>query len=108
MLVNSKLHFHYVCSVVRKAGGLASELLQSTISCSSIMVSLFVSHIRPIRDFCSNIWNVGYLGGIIVGECVVKWAREIGNKSHLAYVERLKALELFSIFGRLLRADLIK
>ena len=37
-----------------------------------------------------------------------RWTREIADVSHLAYVERLKALELFSIFGRLLRADLIK
>ena len=36
-----------------------------------------------------------------------RWTREITNISHLD-VERVKALELFSIFGRLLRADLIK
>ena len=28
---------------------------------SVFMVSLFVSHIRPVMDFCSSIWNVDYL-----------------------------------------------
>ena len=36
------------------------------------------------------------------------WTREIAEVTHLAYVERLKVLELFSIFGQLLRADLVK
>ena len=72
------------------------------------MVSLFISHIRPTMDFCSNVWNVGYLCDVRLLESVQwRWTREVTNISHLAYVERLKALKLFSIFGRLLRADLI-
>ena len=62
VLVGSKLHFY---DHVWKAGGLASELLHSTICHTSVFrVSLFVSHIRPIMDFCSNVWNVGYFGDI--------------------------------------------
>ena len=56
VLVDSRLRFHeHVHSVARKAGGLTGELLQSTVCRSpSIMVPLFVSHIRPIIDFCSK------------------------------------------------------
>ena len=73
------------------------------------MVTLLVSHIRPIMDFCSNVWNVGYLGDIRLLESVQRrWTRKIADVSQLAYEERLKVLELFSIFGRLLRADLVK
>ena len=63
VLVDSNLRFHnHIHNVVRKAGELASELLHSTICRSSIfMVTLFVSHIRPIMDFSSNVWNLGYL-----------------------------------------------
>ena len=72
VLVDSKLRFHdHVRNVVRKVGGLANELLRSTICRTSVfMVSLFVSHIRPIMDFCSNVWNVGYFGDIILLESV--------------------------------------
>ena len=37
-----------------------------------------------------------------------RWYRQIANVSHLAYVERLKVLELFSIFEELLRVDFVK
>ena len=71
-------------------------------------VSSFVSHIRSIMNFCSNVWNVGYLGDIRLLESVQqRWIREIKDVSHIAYVERLKVLEL-SIFGRLVRVNLIK
>ena len=73
------------------------------------MVSLFVSYIRPIIYFFSNVWNVGYLGDVRLLEIVQRrWTREITDVNPLSYVERLKALELHSIFGSLLRADLIK
>ena len=49
------------------------RLLLTTLNCISasvFMVSLFVSHIRPIMDFCSSVWNVGYLGDIRLLESV--------------------------------------
>ena len=94
----------------KESRGLENELLHSTICHSSIfMVTIFVSHIRPIMDFCSNVWNVGYLGDIRLLESVQqRWTREIVDVSQLAYEERLKVLELFSIYGKLLRADLVK
>ena len=72
MVVDSKLRFHdHTCNVLRKARWLSSELLHSTICCSSIfMVTLFVLLIRPIMDFCLNVWNVGYLGDIRLLESV--------------------------------------
>ena len=104
------LHFHdNVHNVVWKAGGLASELLHSTICHSSVFrVSSFVSHIRPIMDFHSNVWNVGYLGDIRLLESVQqRWTTEIAEVSHLAIVET-KGFGVVLIFGRLLMADLIK
>ena len=68
-----------------------------------------LSHIKLIMDFFSNVWNVGYLGDIRLLESVQRrWSTEIADVSLLAYVERLKVLNLFSIFGHLVRADLIK
>ena len=70
--MDSKLWFHdHARNIVRKAGGSASELLRSTICLTSVfMVSLIMSHIRPIMDFCSNVWNVGYFGDIRLLESV--------------------------------------
>ena len=73
------------------------------------MVSLFVSHIRPVMDFCSSIWNVGYLSHDRLLESVQRrWTREISGIGQLVYVERLKNLGSYSVYGWLIRADLIK
>ena len=54
MLVYVKLKYHgHVQSIVRIAGGMLGELLLATVCHSpSFMVSLFVSHVRPIMNFC--------------------------------------------------------
>ena len=104
-----KFHLHINC-VVGKAGSLMGELLRGTVCRSrEFMVALFVSHIRPLLDYCSCVWNVGYLADVRRLESVQRrWTREVGGVGHMEYGDRLKALGLFSISGRLLRADLIK
>ena len=111
VLVDSRLRFHlHVRSVVRKASTLATSLLYSTINRSSVfMVSLFITHIRPILDYCSCVWNVGYLGDLRLLESVQRrWTKEIDGLGGVDYGERLKAMQLFSVRGRLLRSDLVK
>ena len=47
---------------MRKAAGLAGNLLYSTVNQSpEFMVTLFVTHVRRILDHCSCVWSVGYL-----------------------------------------------
>ena len=73
------------------------------------MVSLFVIHVRPIIEYCSSVWNTGYVGDIRLLESLQRrWTREIAGCTHLSYEDRLVKLDLFSVSGRLLRADLIK
>ena len=73
------------------------------------MVALFVTHIRPILDYCSCVWNVGYVGDVTLLESVQRrWTKKIDGMSNLSYGERLRSLKLFSIKGRLLCSDLIK
>ena len=63
VVVDAKLKFHHhVRSLVGKAGGMMGNLLRSTICLSEeFMFTLFVTHIRPNIDYCSTVWNVGYL-----------------------------------------------
>ena len=73
------------------------------------LVSLFVSHIRPIMEYCSRIWNVVYLADVRLFESVQRrWTRETFGIGHFSYVERLKKLGLHSVYGRCVQADLIK
>ena len=111
VVVDASLKFHMqVREVVRKAGGLVSNLLRTTVCRSgSFMTSLFVSHIRPILDYCSCVWGTGYLGDLRMLESVQRrWTREVEGLGRLEYRERLKRMDLYSVMGRMLRMDLIK
>ena len=111
VVVDGTLKFHeHINGVVNKAWGLANQLLRCTVNRSpSFMVSLFVSHIRPILDYCSPVWNLGYIGDVKRLESVQRrWTREISEVNRFDYHSRLLQLELYSVQGRMLRADLIK
>ena len=48
--------------VVIKTVGTANQLLRSTVMCmSKSMVVLVVSHLRPLLNYCSSVWGMGYV-----------------------------------------------
>ena len=53
-----------------------SELLQTVCRGREFMVALFISHIRPIIDYCSCVWNVGYVRRL-VESLQRRWTREV-------------------------------
>ena len=111
VVVDSKLKFHkHVDAVVGKAAGMMSNLLRSTVCRSAqFMMSVYVTHVRPIIEYCSCVWNVGYLGDVRRLESVQRrWTREVDGMALLEYKDRLRKLDLFSIYGRLRRIELVK
>ena len=73
------------------------------------MLAILKSHIKPILEFGSTVWNTGYLGDMRLLELVQRrWTKHIDGLAELPYTDRLKALNLYSVQVRLLRADLIK
>ena len=111
VVVDASLKFHlHVREVVYKAGGLLSNLLRTTV-CRSMdfMVALYVSHVRPIMEYCSCVWGTGYLGDLRLLESLQRrWTREVEGLSLMEYSERLKRMGLFSVRGRMLRMDMVK
>ena len=72
------------------------------------LISLYVSHVWPKLEYASQLWNRGYIGDMKLLERVHrKWNRAINYFDSLSYAERLRQLHLFSLKGRLLRADFI-
>ena len=111
VIVDVSLKFHgHVQSVAHKAGGLAENLLKSTVCRTPrFMLLLLTTHIRPILEYCSCVWNTGYVQDIYLLERVQRrWTKHIDGMEGFSYGERLKALDLYSVQGRLLRADLIQ
>ena len=111
VIVDSALKFHeHIDSIVCKAAGLANQLLRATVCREPVfMVKLFVSHIRPLLDYCSCVWNLGYVGDTAKLERVQRrWTKQVEGMYETSYESRLRQLGLYSIRGRLLRGDLIK
>ena len=111
LVVDDSLKFHaHVSEIVRKSSGLANQILRSTVCRSrEFMLTVFLSHIRPIIDYCSSVWNLGYQGDLERLESVQRrWTKQVSGLSSLDYSTRLRRLQIYSIKGRLLRADLIK
>ena len=111
VLVDNQLKFHdHIREVAQKAGGLAHSFLKSTVSRSpEFMLFLWTTHVRPVIEYGSCIWNTGYHSDLSLLEKVQrKWTKHISGLENLCYSERLRSLDLYSVQGRLLRADLIQ
>ena len=76
---------------------------------ASFMLPIFTTHVRPLLEYASSVWNLGYVGDVRQLESVQRrWTREILGMEGLDYHQRLKTLNLYSVEGRLLRHDIIK
>ena len=108
--IENSLKFHeHVRAKTNSAGALTSNLLSSTLCRDpEFLISLYISYIRPMLEYGSPLWNLGYVGDTQMVERIQRrWTREVTSVAHLSYEERLQALNLYSMRGRLLRADLI-
>ena len=109
--VDVALRFHsHINIIVGRTGAMISNLLRSTVCRDSeFMVTLWVTHVRPLIEHNSCVWNVGYLQDVRRLESLQRrWTREIAGMSRLSYESRLREIGMFSIRGRLMRLDLIK
>ena len=73
------------------------------------MKNVFITHVRPLLEFSSSLWNSGFLQDLSSIESVQrKWTKRIYTLSELSYNERLQHLGMYSMKGRLVRQDLIQ
>ena len=110
VLVDDTLKFHpHINNVVCFANNLTTNILSSTLCRESeFVLNIYLFHIRPLLEYGCCLWNTGYMGDLRLLERVQRrWTRCIRGLEELPYEERLSKLNLFSLQGRLLRADLI-
>jgi hypothetical protein len=109
--VDVSLRFHvHIRMSVNRAAALSANLLKTTLCRSAeFMMQLFISHIRPLIDFASPVWNTGYIADLKLLESVQRrWTKNVDGLREFPYAYRLEVLNLYSIKGRLLRADILK
>ena len=110
-MIDRDLKFHeQSLQSKNKANGTKHNFLRSTTNRSAdFMKKLLISYIRPVLEFGSVIWNVGYVGDVNRLESVQRdLTRRISGLSECSYDEKLRQLDLYSVKGRLLRTDLIQ
>ena len=74
---------------------LSSLLLFVGLRAPSFMRQLYISHICPLLEFGSTVWNTGYLEDLRLLESVQRrWAKKIEGFSDLSYWQRLQTLNL--------------
>ena len=83
--------------------------MSSTICRSAdFLITAYKTLIQPKLEYGSTTWNLGYRGDLKRLERVQRrWTRQVDGLRELPYNERLQQLNLFSVQGRLLRADMI-
>ena len=111
VIVDNSLKFHeHIDSLSQRVAGLCHSFLKALASRSpKLMLFLLTTHIRPVLEYCSCLWHTGYIGDLRKLERIQRrWTKRIQDFGTLPYSERLNKLGLFSIEGRLTRADLIQ
>ena len=98
-----KCHEH-ATSVSHKACGLCQSFEFTVCHTPEFMMFLLKAHIRLLIQHVTCVWNTGNEEVIQRLECV--GTRHIDNLQTMTQEERLREQNLYSVQGRLLRADL--
>ena len=71
------------------------------------MTHILLTDIRPVLEYVSVVWNTGCNEDVRRLKAVhILWTRHIKDLGNKEYGVRLRALNLYSVKGRFLRADL--
>ena len=111
VMIDKDLRFHEQTTQASSKGrGAMHNLLRSTMNRSREFIKeLIMTYIRPVLEFSSVIWNAGFIGDVTRLEAIQRHAtRRVTGIGELPYDARLRELDLYSIKGRLLRADLVQ
>ena len=109
--VDSNLTFkHHIATIITKAHQRAGVFFRGFVSRSyEIIRKTFITYIRPLLEYNSNVWNPTHKYLIDQIENVQRrFTKRITSLSHLSYLERLSILKLEPLELRRLWFDLIQ
>ena len=104
------MKFHKQCLQARNKANKMLGLINRNVSYKSkeVITKLYSSYVRPHIEYCAQAWSQHFVGDINLLESVQRRAtRLIPCLKEKTYEERLKELDMFSVYRRFLRGDLI-
>ena len=110
VMVSSNLRFSDHCAFISKKASMICGLILRAFSSRSLqfMVKAFVVYVRPVLEYCSEVWSPSYLSDIERVESVQRnFTRRIVGLSGCTYVGRLSECKLESLELRRLKKDLL-
>ena len=111
VIIDKKLDFHrHVLETVKKANNTLGCIRRSIkFRDKNIMLPLYIAHVRSRLEYASVVWSPYKLNDIRAIEYVQRRATKlIRGMYSLAYEDRLKYLDLFSLQYRRRKADMLE
>jgi len=110
VIVNNKLNFHKHCLNVARIGHYRSKQFRRTFICHDheFSVFLYTTYIRPLLEYCTEIWSPHHLQDIDAIEKVQKtFTKHLPGFYNISYPERLSRLNLKSLEERRVVKDIV-
>lgn len=106
MTSNLKFSTHINC-ICRKAYFIVNSILHNfKIIDFKFRTRLFIMYARPCLEYCSSIWNPGFVTDILTLEAVQRFFSRALLGEDIPYGQRLRTLGIEPLFVRRLKIDL--
>jgi len=98
-------HIKETCNKARRKASIILNCFKSKNK--FVLFKAFVAFVRPILEYCSNLWNPFRKSEIILIESVQKrFTKRVNGMTGLQYAERLQLLEAETLEQRRLKSDM--
>ena len=75
---------------------------------SGLLMHAFITFVRPILEYCSVVWSLGFKKDIVRIEAVQRgFTKRLSGFSKLSYEQRLASLNCESLYSRRVKCDLV-
>ena len=100
----------HCCKAAASAMKILSMIRRSFVNISKkLFIFLYKTYVRPHLEYCVPIWSPYYVKDIEILEKVQKRATKlVRGHNNLPYGQRLRSLDIYSLFCRRQRGDLIE
>ena len=110
VFMSGDLRFSEHCSKIASSASQVAGIIFRAFASKDVcfMVKMFITYIRPILEYNSEVWSPSLLGDIDVVESIQRsYTRRIKNLATISYTDRLNVCKLDPLELRRLKRDMV-